>query len=42
MAAASSLIRVALTGSKDSPSMYEIISIIGKDRVAKRLQSALD
>lgn len=42
MAAASSLMRVALTGSKDSPSMYEIISIMGKDRVHLRLQKALD
>ncbi len=42
MAAASSLMRVAITGSKDSPSMYEIISIMGKDRVHLRLQKALD
>ncbi len=42
MAIASSFIRVALTGSKDSPSLFEIISIMGRERVMRRLQTALD
>ncbi|RMF86958.1 MAG: glutamate--tRNA ligase [Nitrospinota bacterium] len=34
--------RVALTGGTVSPSIYEIISIIGRERVLHRLQKAID
>lgn len=36
---AAELIRVAITGSKDSPNLHEIIEIIGKERVSRRLRS---
>jgi len=33
--------RVALTGRAESPGMYEVIEILGKDRVIKRLDKAI-
>jgi glutamyl-tRNA synthetase len=35
-------VRVALTGTTVSPGLFEIISVLGKETVIKRLQSALD
>lgn len=35
-------VRVALTGTTVSPGIYEIIHVIGKERVAKRIQGAVD
>jgi glutamyl-tRNA synthetase len=33
----SEILRVALTGSRMSPNLHEIIEILGKEEVAKRL-----
>jgi glutamyl-tRNA synthetase len=33
--------RVALTGTTVSPGIYEVMAILGKDKVLKRLQAAL-
>ena len=35
-------VRVALTGRTASPGIFEIVAIIGKDRVLGRLQKAID
>ena len=35
----SSFIRLSVTGRLNSPDMYEVMKILGKDRVVKRLQS---
>jgi glutamyl-tRNA synthetase len=35
-------VRVALTGSTKSPGIFEIISVLGKERTLRRLQAALD
>lgn len=35
-------VRVSLTGGTVSPGIYEVISIMGKEKVLKRLQRALD
>ena len=34
-------VRVALTGTSVSPGIHEVISVLGKDRTARRLQDAL-
>jgi glutamyl-tRNA synthetase len=34
---AAELLRIALTGSKDSPNLHEVIEILGKERVSRRL-----
>ena len=36
---AAEIIRVALTASKDSPNLHEVIEILGKERVVHRLTS---
>jgi glutamyl-tRNA synthetase len=36
------ILRVAVTGQKVSPPLFESMEIIGKDRVLKRIQSAID
>jgi glutamyl-tRNA synthetase len=33
-------VRVALTGSRSSPGLFECIAVLGKDRVLARLQAA--
>ncbi|MGE5708201.1 MAG: hypothetical protein ACM3YO_07695 [Bacteroidota bacterium] len=33
--------RVALTGKTTSPGMFEIVELMGKERVARRLNDAL-
>ena len=38
---AAELIRIALTGAKDSPNLHEVIEILGKDHVQQRLRSAI-
>ena len=38
----SSVIRVALTGRTNSPDLWEIIHIIGEDRMRKRIENALN
>jgi glutamyl-tRNA synthetase len=35
-------LRVALTGRTESPGIFEIISLLGKERVLKRIESALE
>ena len=35
-------LRVALTGKKESPGIFEVITLLGKDRVLKRLQKAIE
>lgn len=34
-------IRVALTGTTVSPGIYEVLSILGKERVVKRIRAAI-
>ena len=36
----SMILRVAVTGRQNSPDMYEVMHILGKDRVAARLLAA--
>jgi len=36
------IIRVAVTGQKDSPPLFESMEIIGKNKVLERIQSAVD
>jgi glutamyl-tRNA synthetase len=36
---AAEILRIALTGSKDSPNLHEVIEILGKDVVTRRLCS---
>lgn len=38
----STVIRVALTGRTNTPDLYSIMMLLGKDKVASRLKSALD
>ena len=38
----STVIRVALTGRTNTPDMYEIMKVLGKDSVIKRLQKAME
>lgn len=38
---AAELLRVALTGSKQSPNLHEVIDILGKERVLSRLEHAV-
>lgn len=38
---AAEILRIALTGSKQSPNLHEVIDILGKERVLKRLSSAV-
>ena len=35
----STVIRIALTGRTNTPDMYEIMQVLGKDRVINRLKS---
>jgi glutamyl-tRNA synthetase len=35
-------LREAVTGQKDSPPLFEMMEIIGKDKVLERVQSAID
>ena len=37
----SMVIRVAVTGRQNSPDMYEVMGILGKEKVAERLKKAL-
>lgn len=37
----STVLRVALTGRTNTPDMYEIMQILGKDRIAKRFEKAI-
>lgn len=37
----STVLRVALTGRTNTPDMYEIMQILGKDRIAKRFELAM-
>ena len=37
----STVIRVSLTGRQNTPDMYEIMQVIGKDSVQKRLEKAI-
>ena len=36
----STVLRVALTARTNTPDMYEIMQVLGKDRIAKRLKFA--
>jgi glutamyl-tRNA synthetase len=36
------LLREAVTGQKDSPPLFEIMEVIGKDKVLERIQSAIE
>lgn len=38
----SMVLRIAVTGRQNSPDMYEVMNILGKDRVVKRLKKAMD
>ena len=38
----STAIRVALTARTNTPDMYEIMQVLGKDTVAKRLERAIE
>lgn len=38
----STVLRVALTARTNTPDMYEIMQILGKDRIAKRFEKAID
>ena len=37
----STIIRVAVTGRRNTPDLYSIMSLLGKDKVMERLNSAL-
>ena len=37
----STVLRVALTGRTNTPDMYEIMQVLGKDSINKRLEKAL-
>ena len=38
----STVLRVALTGRTNTPDMYEIMKILGKDRIAARYEKAIN
>ena len=38
----STVLRVAWTGRTNTPDMYEIMQVLGKDRIAKRLETAIE
>ena len=38
----STVLRVALTGRTNTPDMYEIMKILGKERIAKRFEEATE
>ena len=38
----STVLRVALTGRQNTPDMYEIMQVLGKDSVIKRLEKAME
>ena len=38
----STVIRVALTGRQNTPDMYEIMEVLGKESVVNRLNKAID
>ena len=42
VADASNLVRVALTGRTTTPDLFEIIKLLGKSKVAERLQYVLN
>ena len=35
-------VRVALTGTKQSPGIYDVIGVLGKDMTVKRLERAIE
>ena len=37
----SQVIRVAITGRQNSPDLYTVMNILGRDRVIKRLEKAI-
>ena len=37
----SEVLRVAITGAKDSPNLHEILEILGKEEVTRRLDEVL-
>ena len=37
----STVIRISLTGKANTPDMYEIMQVLGKDSVIKRLKKAI-
>ena len=37
----STVLRVALTGRTNTPDMYEIMQVLGKDNIAKRFEKAM-
>ena len=34
-------VRVALTGKKESPGIYDVVLLLGRDRALKRLKAAI-
>ena len=38
----STVLRVALTGRQNTPDLYEIMNVLGKDSVIKRLNKCID
>lgn len=38
----STVLRVALTGRRNTPDMYEIMKVLGKESIAKRFQTAIE
>ena len=38
----STVLRVALTSRTNTPDMYEIMQVLGKERIAKRLERAIE
>ena len=41
MADVSGFLRLALTGKENSPDLYTVMQILGKDRSLERIQAAL-
>ena len=38
----STVLRVSLTSRSNTPDMYEIMQVLGKDRIFKRLETAIE
>ena len=38
----STVLRVAITGRNQTPDLYEIMNVLGKDKVDKRLEKAIE
>ena len=38
----SMVLRVAITGRTNSPDMYDVMRILGKDRVVERIENAIN